>query len=104
MSYMRQGFGDYDRVDNWSWLYYPPPYTFADPRALIPPPEFYAPAASMGLGCAGGGCGCAGRCANANGLSDGSVDWVSLIKVPALIVGLYIAGSLASDYARGGRR
>jgi hypothetical protein len=43
----------------WTWMYYPPPYDFADPDATIPPPTFIAPAEEMGLG---GGCGCGGTC------------------------------------------
>lgn len=55
----RRGMGDYDQVKNWSWLYYPPPYGFANPDRPRPksPPQFYAPASTMGLGC-----GCGGTC------------------------------------------
>lgn len=72
----RRGMGDYDRVSNWNWLYYPPPYAFANPNRPQPkaPPEFYAPAATMGLGC--GGCG--GKCASCSapglGLFDTGLD------------------------------
>lgn len=60
----RRGMGDYDAVSDLSWMYYPPPYGFAnpDPRALKPPAEFIAPAKMMGLGCGcGGSCGGCGE-------------------------------------------
>lgn len=65
----RRGIGDYDAVKNWSWMYYPPPYGFANPRRPAPkaPPEFYAPAKSMGLGCGCGGT--CGGCGSRPGLS-----------------------------------
>lgn len=60
MAYMRTtgGLGEYDRVPPWSWMYYPPPYGFADPQKLTPPPGFHAPPETMGMG----GCGCGGSC------------------------------------------
>lgn len=55
----RAGVGEYDELATpWSWMYYPPPYDFADPNPTIPPPTFIAPAEEMGLG----GCGCGGTC------------------------------------------
>jgi hypothetical protein len=55
----RAGVGEYDSLPTpWDWMYYPPPYDFADPNPTIPPPTFIAPAEEMGLG----GCGCGGTC------------------------------------------
>lgn len=90
MSYMRNGLGDYDRVNDWGWMYYPRPYAFADPRKLTAPVNFYAPAASMGLGCAGGCGSCGGRC----GVSDGAAPAMTpalAISVAAVLVGAVVA-------------
>ena len=51
------GMGDYDRTGDYSWMFNPPPFDFLDKAGVVPPPEMYAPAASMGLG----GLGCAGK-------------------------------------------
>jgi len=72
MSTRPAGLGEYDAVKPWTWMYYPPPYAFADPRRLKAPANFLAPARSMrlggraaaglaGLGCAGD-CHCGGTC------------------------------------------
>lgn len=61
------GMGDYDRTGDYSWMFNPPPFNFLNEAGVNPPPEMYAPAASMGLGCAGKPCGsCA--CNRARGM------------------------------------
>ena len=49
------GMGDYDRTGDYEWMFNPPPFNFLNPQGVTPAPGMYAPAASMGLGCA---CGC----------------------------------------------
>lgn len=69
MSYMQSGYGmgvgsvgEYDSVrPPFTWMYNPPPYDFLNNPPMKPPPTLIAPAASMGMGCAGG-CGCGGSC------------------------------------------
>lgn len=66
----RTGVGEYDELATpWTWLYYPPPYDFADPNPTIPPPTFIAPAEEMGMG--GVGCGCGGTCGGCGGHAHG---------------------------------
>ena len=109
MAYMRSGFGDYARMGgSYEWMFYPPPYQFADPAKTTPPPNFYAPAASMGLGC-GGGCSCGGTCAKSQtniglGLFD-SADWTTwgLGEWATIGVGLYLGMSILSDLGKGAR-
>lgn len=107
MAYMRQTgvgwFGAYDRTFDpveaanlrsgahkldaapWSWMFYPPPYDFADPHHIAPPSPFIAPAAAMGLGC---GCNCGGRCQRAGmGLFDTGLDVTGWGVTEWLIVG-----------------
>lgn len=73
MAYMRtnsgrRGMGEYDPMATpWSWMFYPPPYDFADPNPTIPPPTFIAPAEEMGLGLGHLGCGCGGTCGGCGG-------------------------------------
>ena len=113
MAYMRSGFGDYDRVrGSYEWMFYPPPYQFADPAKLAPPPNFYAPSASMGLGC-GGGCSCGGTCAKSQtniglGLFD-SADWTTwgIGEWATIGVGAYLVMNIVGDIggaARGVRK
>jgi len=103
VAYTRSGFGDYNQVrGSYEWMFYPPPYQFADPAKTTPPPNFYAPAASMGLGC-GGGCSCGGTCAKSQtniglGLFD-SADWTTwgLGEWATIGVGLYLGMSILGD-------
>jgi len=55
MSY--RGIGEYDHVKSFAWLYNPPPFDFLDPAGVKPPPQFYAPARTMGFGAPGSGLG-----------------------------------------------
>lgn len=65
----RRGVGEYDPMATpWSWMFYPPPYDFADPNPTIPPPTFIAPAEEMGLGHLGCGCGCGGGAGCSQGM------------------------------------
>jgi hypothetical protein len=61
MAYARQhGAGAYSKIQDWTWLYYPPPYRFASKAQGPKGPYYpqYASAQYMGLGCTdcGGGC------------------------------------------------
>lgn len=112
MAYMRQrGVGDYDGVSNYEWMFNPPPYNFLDAKGVKPPPNFYAPAATMGLGC-GSSCSCAGTCAGRQKLGLGlfdSADWTTwgLGEWLTLGVGLYLGVKLLGDIggaARGVRK
>lgn len=109
------GFGDYDKTSNWSWMYNPPPYDFLDAPGVKAPAEFYAPAASMGLGGLGcgnaGGCGC-GCKKKGIGQADGAgLFGTSLFQTTdfsqwgwgeyaALAAAAYFASSLFSDVKR----
>jgi len=74
--------GEYDRVQNFGWLYNPPPYDFLD-KATRALPNFYAPASRMrlandqsgrsGLGCPGCNGGC--NCGMGQATSWATVDW-----------------------------
>src|SRR5437588_4373565 len=62
MPYVR-GTGDYTKVPDWRWQWYPPPYRRMSP-VQAPKSNYYptyAPASQMGLGCAGE-CSCGGKC------------------------------------------
>ncbi len=109
MAYMRQvyGMGEYDELATpWSWMYYPPPYDFADPLAIAPPPTFIASARSMGFG----GCGCGGKCggcggghAHGMGLFDSGWDlsgW-GLAEWGIVAVGAYVAYSVLFTTGKG---
>ena len=113
MAYMRSGFGTYDRVKgSYEWMFYPPPYQFADPAKLTPPPNFYAPAQTMGLGC-GGGCSscahggpCQGKSRPVLGLClFDSADWTTwgLGEWVTVGVGLYLGMSVIGDIGHGAR-
>jgi hypothetical protein len=108
MAYMQNGLGTYDRVGNYDWMFYPPPYEFADPAKLKAPPQFYAPARTMGLGC-GGGCSCGGVCTKSQpqiglGLFD-SADWTTwgLGEWVTLGVGIYLGVSILTDIGKAGK-
>lgn len=108
MAYMRQrGVGDYDQIkSSYEWMFYPPPYAFADQAKVAPPPNFYAPSASMGLGC-GGGCSCGGQCRKATiglGLFD-SADWTTwgLGEWVTIAVGGYLFMSIIGDVGKAGK-
>lgn len=102
MAYLRSGFGDYDQIkSSYEWMFYPPPYAFADPAKVTPPPNFYAPSASMGLGCGNGGCSCNGQCAKPTvglGLFD-SADWTTwgIGEWATIGVGAYLIINIVSD-------
>jgi|SRR5882672_3913716 len=69
MSYVR-GAGDYTKVADWRWQWYPPPYRAVSP-VQAPKSNYYptyASASEMGLGCAGG-CSCGGTCGKGMGLT-----------------------------------
>lgn len=87
MAYMRTtpaGLGAYQKTPvPWTFLRYPPPYAFADPLNIPPPPGvFYADSHEMGMS----GCSCNGSC---GGCSRG----VGVIsdELPTLLRGLAIA-------------
>ena len=102
MAYMKTtpaGLSAYQKTPvPWSWLYYPPPYAFADPRKIAPPAGvFYADAHEMGMS----GCGCGGSCGGCSrgvgSLSDLSVPVISLLAVSAV-------GGLIAYFSKGARR
>lgn len=104
MAYLRSGFGDYGKVPSVEWMFYPPPYQFADPAKIAPPAGFHAPPAMMGLGC-GSGCTCGGTCSKLGlGLFD-SADWTTwgLAEWATIGVGFYLGMSILGDLGRGAR-
>jgi hypothetical protein len=106
MAYLRSGFGDYGRVPSVEWMFYPPPYTFADPAKLTPPAGFHAPPAMMGLGC-GSGCTSCVSCRGAAGLGlFDSADWTAwgLGEWATIGLGLYVGMSILGDVGRGARK
>lgn len=96
----RRGMGDYDRVANWNWMYYPPPYGFANPKRPTPkaPPEFYAPAATMGLGCGSCSGNCGGGCGRPPGLGD---DSGTILGVPGAQLLQYVAIGIGAWFLYG---
>lgn len=101
MAYLRSGFGDYGRVPNVEWMFYPPPYTFADPYKLTPPPGFHAPPETMGLGCGAGCRSCASCRSGGLGLFD-STDFSTWGFGEYLVIaaGLYVGVKLLGDLGR----
>lgn len=109
------GMGDYDRTGDYSWMFNPPPFNFLNTRGVNPPAEMYAPAASMGLGCAGkpcGGCGCnrARGMGQATGLfgtdlftSTDFTQW-GVGEWAIIGVGIYLASSLLGDVQTGTKK
>jgi hypothetical protein len=102
MAYMKTtpaGLSAYQKTPvNWSWLYYPPPYAFADP-AKIPPPAgvFYADAHEMGMA----GCNCGGSC---GGCSRG-VGSIADLSTPAIVLGVSVAiAATVAYFSKGTRR
>lgn len=86
MMMQRRGMGDYDKVGDWSWLYYPQPYAFANPDRIQPASNFYAPAQTMGLGGCGCGCSGGGSCGSKyGGLSDGDDGSSNLLGLAAIV-------------------
>jgi hypothetical protein len=88
MAYARQGgAGAYSKIQDWTWLYYPPPYRFASKAQGPKGPYYpqYASAQYMGLGCANCGGGCNGTGDTTTGL-DFSLRSTSLAdKVQSLL-------------------
>ena len=102
MAYMRSGFGDYGRVPSVEGMFYPPPYTFADPAKLTPPAGFHAPPEMMGLGC-GSGCTSCSSCRNGAGLGlFDSMDFSTwgVAEWAVIAGGLYLAVKILGDVGR----
>jgi hypothetical protein len=76
------GMGDYLRSDNWSWEFFPPPYSFLAPPPGFAPgqvaPEEVGQLGMSGFGCGGGSCSCGGTC---HGMGDDG-DASSLFYLP----------------------
>ena len=76
----------YGPVDNYSFLFYPPPYNFLAPPATMAPgqvvPEDVLQPAwkSSGLGCGGGGCSCGGTCGGGLGQTTGGLFGTGLFQ------------------------
>lgn len=112
MSYLAngrpRGMGDYDRVNPWGWMYYPPPYGFANPEKPRPqsPPQFYAPAATMGLGCGcGGTCGGCGEHGMSGWFSSGlDVSGWGIGEWSVVSLGVIILGSGLMGTAHAGNK
>jgi hypothetical protein len=125
------GIGEYDKVGNWAWQYYPPPYDFLAPTdsVAIPAPILYTPPEMSGHYHPGGlgGCSCGGTCGACSaaphvhsfsgvtspgypagpgglGLFD-SMDMTSWGAGEWLVVGVggYLAISIFGDLLKGGR-
>lgn len=101
MAYMRTrgGLGEYDKMPtSYRWMFYPPPYAFADPQNITPPPGFHAPPEEMfmtapkglsGCGCGGGCGGCGGGHKHGMGDASGSVDPMAALSVLLSAIALY---------------
>lgn len=70
----RNGVGDYENVQNWTWMHYPPPFQGYAPSSSGPLPT---PVLPKGMGCAGG-CGCGGTCGGGDGHHHGMGYFTSL--------------------------
>ena len=112
-----RGLGEFDKVGNWGWQFYPPPYQFLAPpnsapqRAPVlpsPAPVLYAPGRGFGS-LSGCGCGCKGKgdCGThaGMGLFESGLDWSQwgVGEWTAAGVGAYLTISLFGDLMRGGR-
>jgi hypothetical protein len=113
MAYMRNGLGEYEPTGNWSWEFYPPPYDFLAPPAVLPVPGVVMPEDRLqnmggfsglaGCGCGGkcgGGCGCGsacgcgGRCKGGLG-QDSSTD-ATMAPIPAPTMPVDLTGDLST--------
>jgi hypothetical protein len=109
MAYMKTtpaGLSAYQKTPvPWGWLYYPPPYAFADPLKLPPPVGvFYADAHEMGMA----GCGCGGACRGC-GLSDtpfggNVIQPIDFTSTPVIVLGVSLALAAGAAYFSKGRR
>lgn len=110
------GMGDYDHTGNYEWMFNPPPFNFLNARGVKPPPEMYAPAASMGLGGLGCGCGCSKSptCNKGMGQAAGLFG-TTLFETTdfaqwgwgewaAIAAAVYLTGSLFGDVKSGGKK
>lgn len=100
----RRGVGDYDRVGDWTWEYYPPPYDFLAPAdsVAIPAPLLYTQRGMSGCHC-GGTC---GGCSRGMGLFDSGFD-ISQWGTPEWVaagVGFYLVAKILGDLGRGGQK
>jgi hypothetical protein len=129
--YLNPGLGSYQRIGNWSWEFYPPPYDFLAPPASAPRPGSLLPEErdqpTLGLGC-GATCSCNKKpgmgdiptdlSAIANDIAGGNwtqlaTDFGVLLQEPTLVgiplwaaaIGLYFAWeTLSSHSVQVGRR
>ncbi len=103
MAYMRTtpaGLSAYQKTPvPWGWLYYPPPYAFADPLKIAPPAGvFYADANEMGMA----GCGCGGSC---GGCSRGVGAIADSLTAPLIALGVAVLlGGATAYFSKGARR
>lgn len=102
LSQRRMGMGSYDKVGDWGWEFYPPPYDFLAPldSVPVPAPILYTPGGGLS-GCHCGG-GCGGSCAHGMGLFESGLDmtqWGAGEWITAGL-GLYLLGSFMGDVGR----